>query len=103
MFAVMYPNERLNKSLIYATTAGYKNSFSYEKLLQIFPINSDEHINCITFQKKSTYHSSLLWIQNNTIIISSQRHLFDMIKFCNESRSFGVPLNNEKVHQFLKI
>lgn len=74
-----------------------------EKLLQIFPINSDEHINCITFQKKSTYHSSLLWIQNNTIIISSQRHLFDMIKFCNESRSFGVPLNNEKVHQFLKI
>ena len=30
------PNERLNKSQIYVTTAGYKNSFSYEKLLQIF-------------------------------------------------------------------
>ena len=29
------PDERLNKSQIYVTTAGYKNTFSYEKLIQI--------------------------------------------------------------------
>ena len=28
-------NEKLNKSQIYVTTAGYKNTFSYEKLIQI--------------------------------------------------------------------
>ena len=30
------PNEVLNKSQVYITTAGYKNSFSYEKLIQLF-------------------------------------------------------------------
>ena len=29
------PKEKLNKSQIYVTTAGYKNSFAYEKLIQI--------------------------------------------------------------------
>jgi hypothetical protein len=29
-------NEQLNKSMIFVTTAGYKNSFSYEKLIQMF-------------------------------------------------------------------
>ena len=29
------PNEQLNKSQIFVTTAGYKNTFSYEKLIQI--------------------------------------------------------------------
>ncbi len=28
------PNEQLNKSQIFVTTAGYKNTFSYEKLIQ---------------------------------------------------------------------
>ena len=28
------PNEKLNKSMIFITTAGYKNSFSYEKLIE---------------------------------------------------------------------
>lgn len=30
------PNEVLNKSQTYITTAGYKNTFSYEKLIQLF-------------------------------------------------------------------
>lgn len=30
------PNERLNKSQIYVTTAGYKNTPSYEKLIELF-------------------------------------------------------------------
>lgn len=30
------PNERLNKSQVYITTAGYKNTVAYEKLIQIF-------------------------------------------------------------------
>lgn len=30
------PNEKLNKAQTYITTAGYKNTFSYEKLIQIF-------------------------------------------------------------------
>lgn len=30
------PEEKLNKSQIYVTTAGYKNTFSYEKLIQLF-------------------------------------------------------------------
>lgn len=29
------PEESLNKSQIYITTAGYKNTFSYDKLIQI--------------------------------------------------------------------
>ena len=29
------PNEQLNKSQIYVTTAGFKNSYSYDKLIQI--------------------------------------------------------------------
>jgi hypothetical protein len=29
------PDEPLNQSQIYITTAGYKNSFSYDKLIQI--------------------------------------------------------------------
>lgn len=32
---VVDPREQLNKSQIYITTAGYKNTFSYEKLIQI--------------------------------------------------------------------
>jgi len=30
------PNEQLNKSQIYVTTAGWKNTFSYDKLIQLF-------------------------------------------------------------------
>lgn len=30
------PDEKLNKSQVYITTAGYKNTFAYEKLIQIF-------------------------------------------------------------------
>jgi hypothetical protein len=30
------PNEQLNKSQIYVTSAGYKGSFSYEKLIEMF-------------------------------------------------------------------
>lgn len=30
------PNEPLNKSQVFITTAGYKNTFAYEKLIQIF-------------------------------------------------------------------
>ena len=29
------PAEKLNKSQVYVTTAGYKNTFSYEKLIQM--------------------------------------------------------------------
>jgi hypothetical protein len=29
------PNEPLNKSQVYITTAGYKNTFSYEKLIEM--------------------------------------------------------------------
>lgn len=29
------PKEQLNKSTIYVTTAGYKNTFSYDQLIQI--------------------------------------------------------------------
>lgn len=28
-------NEQLNKSMIFVTTAGYKNTYSYEKLIEI--------------------------------------------------------------------
>ena len=42
-----HPEEIVNKSLIFVTTAGYKNSFSYEKLIEVL-INSiispDEYI-----------------------------------------------------------
>ena len=30
------PNEQLNKSIIFVTTAGWKNTYSYDKLIQIF-------------------------------------------------------------------
>lgn len=30
-----HPEEQLNKSQVYITTAGYKNTFAYDKLIQI--------------------------------------------------------------------
>jgi hypothetical protein len=41
------PNEPLNQSQIYITTAGYKNTFSYDKLIQILcqsAVNPDKAI-----------------------------------------------------------
>ena len=34
MDGTMQPSETLNKSQLYITTAGYKNTFSYDKLIQ---------------------------------------------------------------------
>ena len=35
MDGTMHPEEQLNKSQVYVTTAGYKNTFAYDKLIQL--------------------------------------------------------------------
>lgn len=73
---------------------------SPSKILNIFDINEKERNLFFTKQEKD-YKIVLSWLQNNTILFSSQKNLFYLLKYCNESKIFGIPISEEKLMHFL--
>lgn len=45
---------------------------------------------------------NLHWVDNNTILSSSTRYMFNMIKFCNELASLGIPINPQNLLEQFK-
>lgn len=73
---------------------------SPSKILNIFDIKEKEKNLFFTKQEKD-YKIVLSWLQNNTILFSSQKNLFYLLKYCNESKIFGIPISEEKLMHFL--
>lgn len=70
------------------------------KILNVFEIN-DKDKNLFFTKQEKDYKIVLSWLQNNTILFSSQKNLFYLLKYCNESKIFGVPISEEKLIHFL--
>ena len=63
------------------------------------PVLSDinkikEIISPILFeQENEEYKPILLWINNNSILLTSEKYLFTLIKFCKETKDLGIPVS----------
>ena len=44
-------------------------------------------------QENEEYKPILLWINNNSILITSEKFLFTLIKFCKETEDLGIPVS----------
>ncbi len=44
-------------------------------------------------QENAEYKPILLWINNNSILITSEKFLFTLIKFCKETEDLGIPVS----------
>ena len=44
-------------------------------------------------QENEEYKPILLWINNNSILLTSEKYLFTLIKFCKETKDLGIPVS----------
>ena len=42
-------------------------------------------------------------MNNNTILFTSEKYLFTLIKFCKETQQLGIPLNENLILKFFDL
>ena len=54
-------------------------------------------------KENENYKCILLWMNNNTILFTSEKYLFTLIKFCKETQQLGIPLNENLILKFFDL
>ncbi len=54
-------------------------------------------------KENENYKCILLWMNNNTILLTSEKYLFTLIKFCKETQQLGIPLNENLILKFFDL
>lgn len=54
-------------------------------------------------QENEEYKPILLWINNNSILLTSEKFLFTLIKFCKETKDLGIPVSENLLLKFFDL